>query len=79
MNWIKFCNYIPFWKRNNPKSKTCGFTNAMYWILCVRNDVPRYLGYDSEIKIGQEFSYSIWYRYNTRLLVYIHLRHKISP
>ena len=47
MRWLKKCNYIPFWKRNDPSIQDeLGYTKAMDWIIYVKTDVPEYLRHD---------------------------------
>ena len=49
MNYIKHCDYVPFWKREDPATIINNQTRAMRWIQEARRDVPEYLRHDPDL------------------------------
>ena len=77
MNWLKKCNYIPFWKRNSIP-RLYGITLAMWWIKNIKRDVPKYLRHDPSIQDEIGFTCAMWWLIKLRTDVPEYLRHDPS-
>ena len=75
MNYIRHCNYVPFWKREDPTSKIIDNTWAMYWIQHVKKDVPEYLRHDPEIQCQCELTCAMLWLMYVRTDIPVYLRH----